>query len=452
MTCYTKASLQWLELILVERFGLSIKLLHSENQLKLILTDVDGSGVLIFPHLIPDFHEPKAKLPCCLFEIKESFSNFVLTSNLVMPGVSNFTGCLVLDDGEALVINYDILGLVYWMLNRIEEIDAGNLDEHGRFAATNSHAYTFNYLNRPIVDEWLSFLKALLERKFPELAFINHKFSIAVSHDVDAPSKYGFKQPIKLLRSMAATLFKEKKLKEVILSPLINFKTRKQLSSLDPYNTFDWLMDVSEKFNLKSAFYFISGRTEVSRDADYEIEHPAIKKLIRSIIQRGHEVGLHPSYNTYLNPLRLKTEAERLKRVLNVELNNGIGGRMHYLRWKHPETLQSWNDAGMEYDSTLGYADMPGFRCGTCYEYTAFNPTTQKILDLRIRPLIAMECTVIDERYMGLGHTDTALNTFLELKYKCEQVNGIFSLLWHNSNFTDEKDKLMYISILSKDN
>lgn len=53
---------------------------------------------------------------------------------------------------------------------------------------------------------------------------------------------------------------------------------------------------------------------------------------------------------------------------------------MHYLRWGHPTTLQAWNDAGMDYDSTLGYADSPGFRCGTCFEYPAFNPITQQQL------------------------------------------------------------------------
>jgi len=36
--------------------------------------------------------------------------------------------------------------------------------------------------------------------------------------------------------------------------------------------------------------------------------------------------------------------------------------------------LRAWADAGMDYDSTLSYADRPGFRCGTCSEYPAFDP------------------------------------------------------------------------------
>ena len=32
---------------------------------------------------------------------------------------------------------------------------------------------------------------------------------------------------------------------------------------------------------------------------------------------------------------------------------------MHYLRWENTTTLQAWDEAGMNYDSTLGYADQP---------------------------------------------------------------------------------------------
>jgi hypothetical protein len=110
---------------------------------------------------------------------------------------------------------------------------------------------------------------------------------------------------------------------------------------------------------------------------------------------------------------------------------------MHYLRWEQPSTLQAWNDAVMAYDTTLGYADRPGFRCGTCFEYSAFNSQSQQALSLRIRPLVVMECTVIDEVYLGLGNTQRAENKFLELKAKCRTLDGCFTTLWHNSFFVN---------------
>lgn len=122
---------------------------------------------------------------------------------------------------------------------------------------------------------------------------------------------------------------------------------------------------------------------------------------------------------------------------------------MHYLRWEPPTTLQAWEDAGMAYDSTLSYADRPGFRCGTCFEYPAFNPSTQQQLQIRIRPLIAMECTIIAERYMGLGYGQAAMDKFAELKDKCRKVNGCFTLLWHNSHFLNKADFEMYEKVLT---
>lgn len=100
------------------------------------------------------------------------------------------------------------------------------------------------------------------------------------------------------------------------------------------------------------------------------------------------------------------------------------------------------------YRSSLSYADRAGFRCGTCFEYTAFNPLTQKQLSLKIRPLIAMECTIIAETYMNLAYSEKALSKFLKLKNNCRKVNGCFTLLWHNSHFTHKADFDMYNDIL----
>lgn len=130
-------------------------------------------------------------------------------------------------------------------------------------------------------------------------------------------------------------------------------------------------------------------------------------------------------------------------------IQNVLGGRMHYLHWEHPITLQSWNDSGMTYDTTLCYANLPNFRCGNCFEYAAFNPATQQLLQICIRPLIAMECTVIAKSYMGLEYADAAAAQFEQLKGVCRKVGGCFTLLWHNSHFMSQQDKVLYKRILN---
>ncbi len=63
--------------------------------------------------------------------------------------------------------------------------------------------------------------------------------------------------------------------------------------------------------------------------------------------------------------------------------------------------------------------------------------------------LIAMECSVIDDSYMGLGYSKEALQVIKDLKQKCFKYNGNFSLLWHNSHFKTEDDKKMFEEIVN---
>lgn len=276
-------------------------------------------------------------------------------------------------------------------------------------------------------------------------------FSMKVSHDVDGPGRYAFRSWGGIARAMAGGAVKRRDVKSAVLPLWVRLNSQTALHPADPANTFDWIMDVSERHGLTSAFYFICGRTDASKDADYEPEHPAIRELMRRIHRRGHEIGLHPSYATYQRPAAIVGEAQRLRAVAAAE---GIhqdqwGGRMHYLRWEHPTTLRAWDAAGMDYDSTLSYADRPGFRCGTCFEYPAFDPVAGTLLKLRIRPLIAMECTVMAPRYMGLGTGEAAAAKFEQLKDACRAVGGCFTLLWHNSQFDTTPERALYQHVIA---
>ena len=444
----TPNALSWLSIILKERFGHSFVLQHTDAGVVLSIPS-QGEGQIIFPHTYPVFFESRSDIPFTTWDGEAEGWQCVLGEPLPAPGVRELPQPLIEQAADHHVIHYDVLGLTYWMLNRVEEIDRTDLDNHGRFPAIHSHAYKHGYLEHPVVDEWLHVLGQVIQKQWPQVELKQHQFSMKVSHDVDAPSRYGFGSAKSILKSMAGDVLKRRDIKGAMIAPWVRLNSAQKLHPADPFNTFDWLMDVSEAHNLTSAFYFICGRTS-KLDASYEPEHPAIRELMRRMHQRGHEIGLHPSYNTYQKPQLIKQEADRLRAVLQEEgiKQNEFGGRMHYLRWEHPTTLQAWNDAGMTYDSTLSYADLPGFRCGTCFEYPAFNALTQQKLKIRIRPLIAMECTIIADRYMGLGYGAEAEKKFSALKDTCRRVSGCFTLLWHNSHFGSQNDRDMYVKVL----
>ena len=45
----------------------------------------------------------------------------------------------------------------------------------------------------------------------------------------------------------------------------------------------------------------------------------------------------------------------------------------------------------MEWESSLGFPEKEGFRCGTCFEYSVFNIHKRKKLILKEKPLIVMD-------------------------------------------------------------
>lgn len=446
----TPAALAWLQILLQERFGHLFDVLPQSNSSRLAIALPGDARQISLKVDSAMFARSDSDLPCTEWNATAEGWCTALPGCLPMPGAASPVVPLITATVNGWHVDYDILGLTYWMLNRIEEIGRTDLDNHGRFPATASHAYKHNYLERPVVDEWLHVLGQVISKTWPGIELKQHTFSMKVSHDVDAPSRYGFASAKGLLRAMAGDVLKRGDFKNPIRAPWIKLNSRKKIHPSDPYNTFEWIMDLSDQHGLTSAFYFICGRTS-NLDADYEPEHPAIRALMRRIHERGHEIGLHPSYNTYQWPKAIAAEALRLRKIAAEE---GIeqaqwGGRMHYLRWQHPTTLQAWEGAGMGYDTTMSYADRPGFRCGTCVEYLAFSPQSQQALNLRIRPLIAMESSIIADRYMGLGYTQAALNKFLQLKSSCKKVNGTFTLLWHNSHFGRQEDYKLYEKILS---
>lgn len=443
----TDAAMRWLEVVLAERYGHAWKLSRLKTGLRLQL--IGAGGAIFFDTLCEGFTQAHSEQPFTRWDAQAEGWGSVLCGLLPAPGVVELPSPLIEQRGTEHVIHYDILGLTYWSLARVEEVGRIDLDNHDRFPAVSSHTYKHDYLERPVVDEWLHILGQVIQRIWHGIKLKQHNYSIKVSHDVDRPSLYAFESWKTIGQMMASHLLKQRDINAFFNAPYIKLATKNSLHELDPYNTFDWLMDVSEANNLKSAFYFICGGNH-TLDASYDLGDTIIRNLIRHIHSRGHEIGLHPSYDSFKRPDLIKKEINRLKSICAEEEveQTQWGGRMHYLRWNQPTTLRAWEDAGMNYDFTLGYADRPGFRCGTCHEYPAFDPVAQEQLRLRIRPLIMMESAVIDGIYLGLDQTVAAEDKMMQLKITCQQVSGVCGILWHNSYFKSEKLRLIYQRLL----
>lgn len=340
----------------------------------------------------------------------------------------------------------DIFGSAFFMLTRYEEYVKPDRDGLDRFPATASLAYQENFLRRPIVNEYLEVLWRLLTTLWPQLKRKTYSYRVCLSHDVDHPYFFFRRSPSRVIKSIASDLFIRKEPALVLCRLQALFQGENPQDNVDPLDTFDFLMRTSDAHGLQSAFYFIASKPSYDDDNYYELEHPSIRQLMRRIVGRGHEIGLHPSKYTYNNPERIRREFATFTKVSQEEGIDctKIGGRQHYLRWHNPETWQYWQDAGLSYDSTLTFATDVGFRCGICYEYPVFNLVTRASLDLVERPLIIMERALLRDKS---NTVESIVDQAEHLAQVCRKYNGLMTVLWHNSVLIAKADKQLYQEI-----
>lgn len=354
-------------------------------------------------------------------------------------------------------LNLDIFGSVFFMLSRYEELITPERDNHDRFPATASVAYRAGFIDRPLVNEYLEILWACMQGLWggqeagKGLARKTRQFRKFISCDVDHPFDHAGYSLSKTVKRMAARVLRDRNPKLAVLDGL-NYCFKKMGSDrFDSYrNNIEWLLQVNKAAGNTVAFYFIPVQTSLSHEDANAVDDPKLINLIKHIIDTGHEVGMHPGYNTYDNPKNFNRSAQTFKSILNSQgiAIAEIGGRHHYLRYDVSVTPGLWAENGFAYDSSLGYADKAGFRTGSCYEYSMYDLAGRQPLRLKQRPLIVMDCTIVSKQYEGLGFTEAAKARFHYFEEVCKRYRGDFALLWHNSFFIDKKAKRFYRELI----
>lgn len=433
---YTNSKLKWFSLILKQLIGIEVEIKEFEEKLYLIKNNKE---FFVFDNFEPLFYKIGGEIDCKKWRPESEGFNDLLNSGIPAPGLK--VDKIFENKNSLIYCHYDILGLMYWVLNRIEEIDSKKLDKHGRFSFYESHAYRYNYIEYPIIDQWADILKQAFLINNKNINFETLTYNCLVTHDVDRPSRYYFSNVRKFVKATLGDLYKTRNLKNFVFSFSRFFSNN--ISVNDPYNTFDFIMKVSEKYNIISHFYFIGGGN-TSYDADYDINSSEIKEIINNINLRGHIVGIHPSYNTYLDKEEMRQEFVALSEYI---VDNRYTGRMHYLRFKYPETFRNLESNNMYMDSSLGYAEHIGFRAGTSKVYNPFDPFEDEIINILEAPLIVMDGTL--NVYMGLSLNNETLNRVKVLIERCKIFNGNFVLLWHNSELYQKNQRDFYEKLVS---
>ena len=160
-------------------------------------------------------------------------------------------------------------------------------------------------------------------------------------------------------------------------------------------------------------------------DPSYNIKNSKISNQLKTICQKGWQVGVHTSYNSWDKPYLMREELEKIERTLGVSVT---ACRQHWLRFSFDKTWKCQQEAGILRDSTLGFNDRPGFRNGTALSFHPWDFDTGSPMFIKVTPLVLMDSHLYDYAHLS---EDERLNQIRKWLHEIRFVHGSATVLWH---------------------
>jgi hypothetical protein len=320
---------------------------------------------------------------------------------------------------EGFDVSFDIFSAVFFMLSRYEEYMSYNPDVYGRFEADESLASRENFLEEPVVDEWILLFKKLLKVRFPDIILSDADYRFQSTIDIDNPWAFRHRG---FIRNTAGLIRDTLQLKRNAL---------RRLGSLtglikDPYDVYTRIRELEDQQGINSVYFFLSGGYG-NFDVNYALKTRAFRKLLRTMSD-DRQIGIHPSYRSNQSFEILKEEYDVFSEILGKRPEIS---RQHFLILKMPETYNRIISLGIKHDYSMGFASRPGFRAGTSRPFRFYDLKNEKETDLTIHPFVMMDVTL--RQYLKLD-VAVAMEKVTDMSDKLRSVNGLFTLLWHNES------------------
>lgn len=317
---------------------------------------------------------------------------------------------------------FDILETIFFHLTRHEEYHCENehKDEWDMMQERRQFLVRNNLHRQPIVDNIVeSFLLSI------GLEPVQFKSQLTITHDIDVLRK--FSSLNKTMRSLLGDLIRNKSITSFrnLLSLIRDTKSKK---IKDPYDTFD---DLFVKNRHRKIVYFMAGGNNF-RDEKYPIHSDLFKSIWSLAKSREYEIGLHPSYDSYDDYVMISAERKKLQEVIGGKVRTS---RQHFLRFAFDETITALSDSGIYEDSSLGYQNRIGFRCGTAFTYLLYDLRRDRNSRVSETPMIIMDGALLKECNGSSDQATKLLSDFVN-KYL---NNSHLTINFHNTIFDSSR-------------
>ncbi len=272
-----------------------------------------------------------------------------------------------------------------------------------------------------------------------------YRFIACLTHDVDHPSIRRHKWDHTVAGFLSRALFGS--LRDVIRGRLsvrglaANWTAALKLPFVYMGLAKDFWRDFGDRYldleeGVPSTFFVIPfagrpGRTPNERalrlrGAGYGAKD--IADIICKLKAAGCEIGLH-GIDAWADSSAGREELNEIQELTGA---SKAGVRMHWLYFdqKSPSVLE---DAGIEYDSTVGYNETVGYRAGTTQAYRP--PGVNWLMEL---PLHAMDTALFYPSYLGKSSTEAKV-LLGRLVKNASRLGGSFTVNWHDRSLSPER-------------
>jgi len=337
-------------------------------------------------------------------------------------------------------------------LSGYQEHNSDNLDGFGRFTFKNSVQEKLGIVEKPIVNYYFKILESALQEflqlqniKLKQKVFFK-KFAFFLTHDIDNIDFYTFNHLLYKVKETFGLVKSYYNIKTNIKHILkTSFELLKFSKKQNPAWNFNYLRDIEKQNNFRSAFYFLQ-KDKKHHDSNYHYSEKRIHSLFQYLINEDCEIGLHGTVASVTNEKKLG----QIINNINSNLRNPVTGiRQHRLLYKLPKTTLIHEKVGLKYDTSLSYAEHEGFRNSFCLPFKPYDFGTDRMINVWEIPLNAMDVTLF--HYRELKNSD-ALRSIMNLISEIKKFNGVFTLLWHNDFFDNDRYpeiKQFYETLLS---
>src|SRR5690606_25404387 len=132
---------------------------------------------------------------------------------------------------------------------------------------------------------------------------------IAPTCDVDLPLYWPKgAAPVKI----AARFLRHRSLRK-LRREVADYRATRQGRQSDPYDQFAYILKPAAAHDLPMTWYFIGGG-KTKYEGQYALGDPFIRSLMREVSDRGHHIGLHPSYDAGRDVSYISAEKNALEK------------------------------------------------------------------------------------------------------------------------------------------